>query len=153
MPDPDRGVQQQDDRDGPPARSRLNQNLGRVLVFVYGVMALSATGRSSVQLSTKFSEAPVAYALSGLAAVVYILATWGLATERRRVAWVAVTIEMVGVLAVGTTSVFLAQDYADATVWSDYGDGYGWVPLVLPMLGLWWLWHTRPRDRDAPAAE
>jgi hypothetical protein len=29
-------------------------------------------------------------------------------------------------------------------VWSVYGIGYGFVPLVLPILGLAWLWHTRP---------
>lgn len=128
-----------------PPRGRLNQRLGRVLVFVYGVLALSATGRSSVQLSTKFSEAPVAYLLSGFAAVVYIVATYALATDRRRTAWLAVATEMVGVLVVGTTSTLLPQDYHDQTVWSDYGNGYGYVPLVLPMLGLWWLWHTRTR--------
>jgi hypothetical protein len=24
-------------------------------------------------------------------------------------------------------------------VWSGYGEGYGFLPLVLPVLGLWWL--------------
>lgn len=116
---------------------------GRVLVFVYGIFALSATGRSSVQLATKASEAPVPYALSALAAVVYIVATYALATDRRRLATTAVVVELVGVLTVGVTSVFLPGDYPDQTVWSDFGSGYGYVPLVLPMVGLWWLWHTR----------
>jgi hypothetical protein len=112
---------------------------GRVLVFVYGIFALSATGRSSVQLATKASEAPVPYTLSALAAVVYIVATCALATDRRTIALVAVGIELVGVLVVGLTSVLWPQDYADATVWSDFGNGYGYVPLVLPLVGLWWL--------------
>jgi hypothetical protein len=112
---------------------------GRVLVFVYGIFALSATGRSSVQLATKASEAPVPYTLSALAALVYIVATWALATDRRTIALVAVGIELVGVLVVGLTSVLWPQDYADATVWSDFGNGYGYVPLVLPLVGLWWL--------------
>jgi hypothetical protein len=115
---------------------------GRVLVFVYGIFALSATGRSSVQLATKAGEAPLPYALSALAAVVYIVATWALATDRRRVALAAVLIELTGVLVVGTTSLLLPEDYPDATVWSDYGNGYGYVPLVLPVVGLWWLWRT-----------
>jgi hypothetical protein len=127
-------------------RQATGTGFGRVLVFVYGIFALSATGRSSVQLATKASEAPVPYALSGLAAVVYIVATWALATDRRRVALVAVGIELVGVLTVGLTSVLWPQDYADATVWSDFGVGYGYVPLVLPFVGLWWLWHTRERQ-------
>lgn len=116
---------------------------GRLLVAVYAVFALSATGRSSVQLATKFSEAPLPYLLSGLAAVVYIIATWALATGRRGIALVAVGIEMAGVLIVGATSLLLPQDYPDQTVWSDFGIGYGFVPLVLPMVGLWWLWRTR----------
>lgn len=116
---------------------------GRLLVAVYAVFALSATGRSSVQLATKFSEAPLPYLLSGVAAVVYIVATWALATGHRRGALWAVGFEMVGVLVVGATSVLLPEDYPDQTVWSDFGAGYGYVPLVLPIVGLWWLWRTR----------
>jgi predicted ABC-type sugar transport system permease subunit len=112
---------------------------GRILVFVYGVFALSATGRSSVQLATKASEAPVPYALSALAAVVYIVATWALATDRRSIALAAVLVELVGVLTVGLTSVLWPDDFEDATVWSDFGNGYGYVPLVLPVVGLWWI--------------
>lgn len=112
---------------------------GRVLVFVYGVFALAATGRSSLQLATEASKAPLPYTLSAFAAVVYLVATFALATGRRVLALVAVTIELVGVLSVGVTSAVLPQDYPDATVWSDFGAGYGYVPLVLPLVGLWWL--------------
>jgi hypothetical protein len=124
---------------------RTSTSFGRVLVFVYAVFALSATGRSSVQLATKADEALLAYLLSAFAAVVYIVATWALATDRRRTAVTTVGIELAGVLIVGTTSVLWPQDYADATVWSDFGNGYGYVPLALPLVGLWWLHHTRRR--------
>jgi hypothetical protein len=110
---------------------------GRLLVFVYGIFALSATGRSTVQLATKADEAPVPYALSAFAAVVYVLATWALATDRRRVALLAVGVELVGVLIVGLASLLWSQD--EATVWSNFGSGYGYVPLVLPVVGLWWV--------------
>jgi hypothetical protein len=112
---------------------------GRVLVFVYGIFALSATGRSTVQLATKASEAPVPYALSAFAAVVYVVATWALATGRRALALAAVGIELVGVLVVGVVSVIWSEHFEDATVWSDFGSGYGYVPLVLPVVGLWWV--------------
>jgi cytochrome bd-type quinol oxidase subunit 2 len=125
-----------------PAAS-TGRGFGRALVFVYGVFALAATGRSSYQLSTKASEAPVPYVLSAVAALVYIVATWALATNRRRIALVTVGFELAGVLAVGFTSLVLPQDYPDATVWSDFGGGYGFVPLVLPFVGLWWLRRTR----------
>jgi len=116
-------------------------------VAVYGVFALSASARAGVQIATRFDEAPVAYLLSGLAGVVYILATVGLArgtAGARRLAWVAVGLELVGVLVVGTLSVFDPAAFPRATVWSGYGIGYGLVPLVLPCLGLAWLWHTSP---------
>jgi hypothetical protein len=108
-------------------------------VFVYGVFALAATGRSTLQLATQASEAPVPYALSAFAAVVYILATYALATGRRGLALVAVGTELAGVLVVGVTSLVVPEDYPDATVWSQFGAGYGYVPLVLPLLGVWWL--------------
>jgi hypothetical protein len=125
---------------------------GRVLVAVYAVFALSATGRSTVQLLTKYDEAPVPYLLSALAAAVYVAATVGLARDTpraRTLAWAAVLVELVGVLTVGTVSVVREEWFADHTVWSSYGVGYGYLPLVLPFLGLAWLWHTRPRFEAA----
>ena len=122
--------------------------MGLTLVAVYAVFALSATARSAVQLATKAGEAPVAYALSAVAALVYVAATLGLAEvgpAPRRLAWAAVLFELVGVLVVGTLSVAAPGVLADQTVWSSYGAGYGWLPLVLPFVGLAWLWHTRPR--------
>ena len=133
------------------AASSTRSGAGRVLVAVYGVFALSATARSLVQLFTKADEAPLAYSLSALAAVVYIAATLGLAElgpDPRRLAWAAVGFELVGVLTVGTLTVLDPELFPDATVWSAYGAGYGWLPLVLPFLGLAWLWHTRRVTRS-----
>lgn len=127
---------------------------GRLLVAVYGILALAATARGVYQVSTKLSEAPVAYLLSLAAGVVYVLATVALATDRRRLAWVTVGIELVGVLVVGTLSRVDVGEFPDETVWSGFGQGYGYVPLVLPFLGLWWLWSSgraRPDD-EVPAA-
>ncbi|WP_432977285.1 hypothetical protein [Dactylosporangium sp. CA-233914] len=127
----------------------LNRGFGRVLVFIYGVFALSATARAGVQIATKFREAPLAYSLSALAALVYIVATVALARSSatsRRVAWAAVGFELLGVLAVGTASLVDATAFPDATVWSDYGQGYGYVPLILPFVGLFWLWRTSRRE-------
>lgn len=128
------------------AGGATSHGFGRLLVAVYAVFALSATGRSVTQLATKADEAPVPYALSAFAAVVYLVATWALATDRRRVALVAVGIEMAGILLVGSTSLLVPEEFPDQTVWSDFGIGYGFVPLVLPFVGLWWLWRTHRRD-------
>jgi len=121
---------------------------GRVLVAVYAIFALAATSRAAVQISTKFHEAPLAYLLSALAAVIYILATVALARSGKtswRVALAACGIELLGVLTIGTLSIFDSEAFPDATVWSVYGKGYFFVPLVLPVIGLLWLRHTAPR--------
>ena len=133
--------------DGATTAKRTNSGAGRALIAVYGVFALAATARATVQIVTDFAEAPLAYLLSALAAVVYIVATFtlGRGTPRaRRIALVAVVIELIGVLTVGTLSVLDPEAFPRATVWSVYGIGYGFVPLVLPVLGLLWLWRTRP---------
>jgi hypothetical protein len=119
-----------------------------VLIAVYGVFALAACARAGVQLATRYDEAPLAYLLSALAGVIYLVATIMLARgtrTSRRIAAVALVVELVGVLTVGTLSVLDPAAFPRATVWSVYGIGYGFVPLVLPVLGLWWLWSTRPR--------
>ena len=112
---------------------------GRVLVAVYGVFALAAGARATVQLATRFAEAPVAYLLSALAAVVYVVATVALARGGRRTALVAISVELVGVLVVGTLSLLDPAAFPDETVWSAYGRGYLFIPLVLPVLGLLFL--------------
>lgn len=135
-----------------PRRRATATGPGRVLVAVYGVFALSATARAAVQIATKFDQAPLAYLLSALAGAVYVLATVGLASVRpwaRPLAWAAVGFELVGVLTVGTLTVLDAGDFPDDTVWSGYGRGYGFVPLVLPLVGLWWLYRTGRAGRAA----
>ena len=125
--------------------SSTRTGAGRVLVAVYGVFALAATARSLVQLLTKADEAPLAYGLSALAGVVYVAATLGLAEvgpQPRRTAWAAVGFELVGVLTIGTLTVLDPELFPDETVWSSYGAGYGWLPLVLPFAGIAWLVHT-----------
>ena len=118
---------------------------------MYGILALAATARGIYQVTTKLDEAPVAYLLSLAAGLVYVVATIALATDRRTLAWWAVSIEMVGVLTVGLLSLVDVGDFPDETVWSAFGQGYGYVPLVLPFLGLVWLWRTR-RTPDVPPA-
>lgn len=131
---------------GTPRRS---SGPGRLLIAVYAVFALAASARAGVQIATKFDEAPVAYLLSAFAALVYIVATVALArpgTTARRVALAAVTVELIGVLTVGTVTAVDPGDFPDDTVWSLYGRGYGFVPLVLPVLGLLWLRRTRDTE-------
>jgi cytochrome bd-type quinol oxidase subunit 2 len=122
-----------------------NQGFGRVLVVIYAIFAIGATSRSVIQIVGRYDEAPIAYSLSALAAVVYIVATVALARGNktsRKVAYVAVGIEMAGVLIIGAISVIFPEAFPRATVWSNFGSGYLFIPLVLPPVALWWLRRT-----------
>lgn len=133
-------------------RARMT-GIGRVLVIVYAVMALAATGRSLVQIIRRFDEAPLAYALSALAAVVYILATLALILAHRRgwytVAWAAICFELAGVVIVGALSLLVPDLFGHDSVWSYFGMGYVFIPLALPVLGLWWLRTHHPQENLA----
>lgn len=125
---------------------RTRSGPGRVLVGVYILFAIAASSRAGVQIATRFAEAPVAYLLSAFAAVVYLVAAVGLIIDGpvgRRIAYACCTVELVGVLAIGAASFALPTAFPDETVWSGFGSGYGYIPLVLPVIGLLWLRRTR----------
>ncbi len=132
--------------------------VGRLLVAVYAILAIAALGRSAFQIIDRFDEAPIAFSLSAVAAVVYVLATLALAFGWDRLAWVTISFELAGVLVVGTLSVVAPEVLGledanpfgrEATVWSAYGAGYLFIPLALPVLGILWLRH---RARTAVSA-
>jgi cytochrome bd-type quinol oxidase subunit 2 len=116
--------------------------IGRLLISVYGIFALSATARASYQLFRKFDDAPVAYTLSLLSAITYILVTISLTKQSQRWAQVSTSLvifELVGVVTVGVLSLALPELFKHPSVWSEFGIGYGFLPLALPILALIWL--------------
>lgn len=119
---------------------------GRVILALYVVFVIGSTSRAAAQILTRFDQAPLAYTLSAVAAAIYIVATVSLAVPGER-AWrvsvLAISVELVGVLTVGTWSVVSPERFADASVWSHYGQGYLFIPLLLPVIGLWWLARSR----------
>ena len=123
-----------------------------LLVAVYGIFAISATARSLVQILRSFQDAPLAYALSLLAALTYIAVTVALVRwhEGSRAALWLCLVELAGVLSVGTLSLLVPELFPDDTVWSLYGIGYGFVPLVLPLVAVAYLWRRR-RGRTVSA--
>lgn len=147
-----------------PERRRLSGPV-RILVAVYAVLAIAATGRSGFQIVDRFAEAPVAFSLSAVAAVVYILATLALAFRWDRLAWVTIGFELLGVLVIGTVSLVAPDllglgDVAvldrafgrEGTVWALFGAGYLCVPLALPVIGLLYLARGRRRAAARGAA-
>jgi hypothetical protein len=116
--------------------------VGRVLIAIYAVFAISATARATYQLIREFDQAPLAYSLSALSAVVYLLATYSLSKSEakwQRIAFYTIWFELVGVIAVGLLSLGLPDLFAHPSVWSNFGAGYAFIPLLLPILGLLWL--------------
>ena len=116
-----------------------NRGVGTLVIAIYGVFALSASVRAGYQLLRKYEEAPLAYWLSLLAAVVYIVATFALARGNFALANKTLIFELAGVLVIGTLSFAVPSLFAHPSVWSFYGMGYGFIPLLLPMFGLWWV--------------
>jgi hypothetical protein len=114
-----------------------------LLVSLYVILSLAALGRSGYQIATKFDEAPVAYSLSAVAAIVYVIATIAIiranTTGGARLATIALIFEALGVVGVGLLSVIDPELFPSDTVWSHFGQGYLFIPLVLPFVGLWWL--------------
>lgn len=119
---------------------------GRVILALYLVFVIGTVSRSAAQILTRFEQAPLAYSLSAVAAAVYVVALVSLSLPGRTAWWVSVvalSIELAGVLVVGTWSLLAPEMFPDSTVWSGYGIGYLLVPLVLPAAGLWWLLSAR----------
>lgn len=131
---------------------RIGTGPGRLLLSLYGVFTVAALSRSIVQLSTKFHEAPLAYVLSGVAGVVYAVITFALwrgGEAARKVALVSCSAELVGVVTVGILTIVDSSAFPDQTVWSDFGIGYVFLPVLLPVSGLLWLRRSARSGREA----
>ncbi len=153
-----------------PRPKRRRFGIGAVLITVYAILAIGATSRAGFQLVAYYGANPAArlpIALSALSAVIYVLATIALIAPGRvwyRIAWITISFELAGVIIIGTLSyvfpdVFVGPasvpDVAHGTVWSGFGQGYLYIPVVLPILGLIWLSRRRAvvLSEDAAAIE
>jgi hypothetical protein len=151
-----------------PPRSRRRRGVGAVLIFVYAILAIGATSRAVYQIAAFYAAYPAArlpITLSALSGIIYVVATVALIIPGRawyRVAWVTISFELTGVIVIGTLSyifpaVFVGpaslQDVAHGTVWSGFGQGYLYIPVVLPILGMIWLARSRRRLDAQPHKE
>jgi hypothetical protein len=120
-------------------QKRTSLGVGNLVIAIYAIFALSATVRAAYQLLRKFQDAPVAYSLSLVSGLIYVVATVALIRKDFRLARTTLVIELIGVLIVGSLSLLAPELFAHPSVWSQFGMGYGFIPLVLPIFGLWWL--------------
>ncbi|KUL51783.1 hypothetical protein [Streptomyces sp. NRRL S-1521] len=144
-------VTEPEENEAPAGRGqKLITGPGILLVWLYGVMVVGAVSRSAVQISTDFGKAPLAYSLSALAGLVYGFITYSLVRggdTARRAALACCAAELVGVLGVGAWTLAEPSAFPDATVWSDFGMGYLFIPVILPVTAIFWLRRAR---RTAP---
>ena len=127
-----------------PTKTRSGPHL--VLLTVYAIFVLAAGARSLVQVFTAFDEAPIAYSLSVVAAATYVAGWFAIrraAAGSAGFAKIMLWIELAGVIVVGVLSLTVPSWFPDDSVWSKFGSGYGFVPALLPILGLLWLWKGR----------
>jgi hypothetical protein len=125
------------------SKSQTTRGAGNLVIAIYAVFALSASVRAIYQLLRKYDEAPLAYWLSLVAAIVYIVATLALAKGNYSLANKTLVFELAGVITIGSLSVFIPELFAHPSVWSYFGMGYAFIPLALPLFGLWWIRRVR----------
>ncbi|GAB1334603.1 hypothetical protein ACE1SV_11930 [Streptomyces sp. E-15] len=131
--------------------ARLISGPGMLLVWFYGVMVVGAVSRSAYQIATEFDRAPLAYTLSAVAGLVYGFITYTLVRggeTARRAAMLCCAAELAGVLIVGTWTLVEPSAFPDATVWSKYGMGYVFIPVLLPLSAMYWLRKAAARRGD-----
>ena len=134
-----------------PAQSeqtKVSRGASDVLSFFYALWAFSALGRSSWEYLFKQNVATYIPAhLSTFVGVLYIFIIVGLRRRSPRWWWITMAllvVELAGVLIVGTIDV-VWQPFPYATVWSKYGIGYFFMPLILPFVGLAYMLKKQTR--------
>ena len=100
---------------------------------MYGFWSLAVLSRALVQYATR---SPIALPthLSLLAGIVYLaIAVWAWHGRIQRVR-LGLWVELVGVFVVSIGESYVPLPYASA--WSQFGAGYLWLPLLLPIIGI-----------------
>lgn len=124
----------------PQSRSAV---VNRVLIAIYAVLAFAALGRSTFEVFVKFSEAPLPYSLSLLAALLYVVVTISMIRGWKTVAALLLSFELLFVVGVGLLGLLAPGLFPARTVWSGFGIGYGFFPLFMPIVGLIYLIRKR----------
>lgn len=121
---------------------------GRVVMAVFWVFAIYFTYTSFVDFVT-FSNQPIGpRVLSLIAALGYVLIAAAITHNGRRmriIGWTALLVELAGVLSTGIIGLGVADIGAIRNTWANFGAGYYYAPLILPVIGLVWIWFTNPR--------
>lgn len=122
--------------------------LGRVVMVLFWAFGVWTTVMGVIDL-LHVGDGPLGSAIvSVLAGVVYLVAALGITHNGRRmriIGWAAMVVCAVGPLLVGLLGLGIPELWATRSTWSAFGAHYSFIPLVLPVIGLVWLWWSNPR--------
>lgn len=123
--------------------------LGRLVMALFWVFGVIVTLISVKNLAGD-SEAPLGPRFVALlASAVYVIAAVGLTHNGRRmrvIAWASLVISLVGPLIVGVGALGLPSEYSlSFSPWAQFGTTYWGLPLVIPLVGMVWMWWSDPR--------
>ncbi|WRS29820.1 hypothetical protein U6G28_09890 [Actinomycetaceae bacterium MB13-C1-2] len=126
---------------------RAARGWGRIVPALFWVFGVGTVAIAVWQLFDA-TDQPVGPRLATLfAGAVYILAALGLTHNGRRmrvVAWSCISISLAGPLIEG----LLSLDFPATDVWSpwaNFGLQVWFSSLLLPLIGLVWMWWSNPR--------
>ena len=145
------------DAEHPPAHPHADQvkddrrpswGLGRVVMVIFWAFGVWTTANAIIDLF-HLDDEPLGPALTALlAGLVYLLAALGITHNGKRMrilGWTTVTLELIGPLMVGMMSVGISQLSVSRSAWANCGADYYYLPLIIPIIGLIWLWWSNPR--------
>ena len=131
----------QDDR-GP------SWGLGRIVMLIFWLFGLFTTIPAVIYLIRE-TQMPIGPRLVAvLAGVTYLLVALGIThngKKMRIMAWAALVASLVGPFVMGLFELGIEQVSAVPSAWARFGAYYWYVPLVLPVIGLVWMWRSNPR--------
>jgi hypothetical protein len=104
--------------------------------MLYGFWALAVCSRALWQYASRSGNLLPSH-ISLLAGVIYLVIFWAALRRQHTLLRSGLICEIIGVVAVSLYELVAPLPYA--TAWSHFGAGYLYIPLLLPLAGLWSL--------------
>lgn len=127
---------------------RPSWGLGRIVMALFWFFGVITTIPAVVSLIRDQQDPLGPRLVAVLAGIVYLLAAIGITHNGHRMrllAWGSMAAALVGPLVVGLLGLGMARSSPVVSAWADFGAFYWYFPLLLPLIGLVWLWRSDPR--------
>lgn len=122
--------------------------LGRLVMAAFWLFGAWVTTNAVID-ALHWDSGPIGPVVVALVAgIVYLVAALALThngRRMRRLGWAAVAVEALGPVLVGLLGMGVPALSDPRSPWGAFGADYWYIPLVLPVIGLVWLWWSNPR--------